>query len=139
MSQAKEAESISKMKRVKSDNSLQPRHGSSASEEWQAVPSDHQSRHGSSNAQPSSATQSPSQNPRQDQSAAGRHSQVAESRLRDPGAVLSGEKAASQQLPAREGNVDAGNVMGMPVNAAQWRSKGGFIGRPRARVSVYSS
>ena len=122
------------MKRVKSDNSLQPRQGSSASEEWQAVTSDHQPQNGSSTAEASLAAQPPSQNPRQDQSAAGRHSQVAESRLRDPGAVSSGDKAASQQLPAREGFVDAGNVMGMPVNAAQWRSKGGFIGRPRARV-----
>lgn len=125
------------MKRVKSDNSLQPRQNSSASEEWQAVPSDHQPQNGSHTAEASSAAQPPSQNTRQSQPAAGGHVQVAESRLRDSGAVSSGERAASQQLPAREGNVDAGNVMGMPVNAAQWRSKGGFIGRPRARVSIY--
>ena len=36
------------------------------------------------------------------------------------------------------GASDIGNVMGMPAAAAQWRSKGGFIGRPRARVGQYA-
>ena len=124
------------LKRVKSDNSLQPQQGSTASEEWQAVPSDRQSVANTSTAEaPSSAPKAPQENPRQDQSAADRERQAAELRARDAGAVSSGE-TASGQVVGRERNVDAGNVMGMPVNAAQWRSKGGFIGRPRARVSL---
>ena len=46
----------------------------------------------------------------------------------------SGSSTTASPFEGRQPGADAGNVMGMPATAAQWRSKGGFIGKPRARV-----
>ena len=127
--QAKEATSANRIKRVKSDNSLQPKPSSSASDEWQAIPPSTQAQAETSHAEVSH----PPAAQRRQEPPQPTALQQAEAR-QGAGAPSPPGRAASGQLQGSPAAADAGNVMGMPATTAQWRSKGGFIGRPRARV-----
>lgn len=140
--QAKEAASGSKLKRVQSDNSLQPRQPSGASDDWEAVSSGQASKPST----PRRASQSgaPSGSARQDVTNAGRQAQTGAAAIAQRGAAqrYTGPESTSGRDSAggpSQPPFDAGNVMGMSANTAQWRSKGGFIGRPRARVKPLST
>ena len=106
------------LKRVKSDNSLNPPHGCSDSDSWEdivATPS--------ANPLKPSALSDPS-----------KPASLAALRSAEPASTSGRQLPESHHQPSRGSGPDSGRAGNQPTAPAHWQSKTSFVGRPLARV-----